>query len=438
MHDYTLAHVRDDVLLRDLAALIDQERVTIATVLVHIAEVDARRLYIPGGHPSMFAYCVDELRLSEDAAYKRIQAARAARQFPVLFAALAEGRLHLAAVCLLAPHLTADNVEELVQAATHRRKADVEELLAVRFSPRSVAATVRPVANHPLELAPGQVDDDWVASFEALPDRLGNREIASGEGELAPGQVETPRSEKAERYLLKVTIGKSTRDRLRHAQALLSHAVPSGDVAQVLDRALVALIGQLEKRKIGAGTGRRSAPPVRSRHIPASVRRAVWGRDQGQCTFISASGHRCAARRFLEFDHLDPVARGGKATVEGMRLRCRAHNQYEAERIFGADFMSRKREERRIATAEARASAAQEKVARERTAQDGAAKEQARDVLVGLRNLGIRADQARRAAEYSETLPVATLEDRMRAALQFLSPRRNPGMGQGEGIPIRD
>ena len=100
MHSYTLAHVRDDVLLRDLAALVAQERLTTATLLAHIAEVDLRRLYVPAGYSSMHAYCVEGLRLSEDAAYKRIQAARAARQFPSLFTALAEGRLHLTAVCL--------------------------------------------------------------------------------------------------------------------------------------------------------------------------------------------------------------------------------------------------------------------------------------------------------------------------------------------------
>src|SRR5204863_4012928 len=104
MHSYTLVHVRDDVLLRDLAALVTQDRLTTAILLAHITEVDDRRLYVPAGYPSMHAYCVEELRFSEDAAHKRIQAARAVRRFPSLFTALAEGRLHLTAVCLSAPH----------------------------------------------------------------------------------------------------------------------------------------------------------------------------------------------------------------------------------------------------------------------------------------------------------------------------------------------
>ena len=83
---------------------------------------------------------------------------------------------------------------------------------------------------------------------------------------------------------------------------------------------------------------------MRRRYGPAGVRRAVWERDRGQCTFVGSDGKRCQARRFLEFDHIMPVARGGRASVQGMRLRCRAHNQYDADRSFGAHFMAKKRE----------------------------------------------------------------------------------------------
>jgi len=263
-----------------------------------------------------------------------------------------------------------------------------------------------------------------------------------------------------ERFLLQLTVEKSTREKLQYAQALLSHAVPSGDVAQVLDRALDALIVELEKRKLGAGTRRqpklgavvvtRPRPTTRNRYIPARVRRAVWDRDGGQCTFVSASGHRCESRRFLEFDHIDPVARGGRATVEGMRLRCRAHNQYEAERTLGAGFMSQKRQEaRRVATearragTEARLAAAEARTGashnmprgmlevtdtRERAIEGGRdrggiGQDQIQDVLSGLRNLGCRTEEARRAVALTETLQIATLEERMRAALTFLGRR---------------
>ena len=107
--------------------------------------------------------------------------------------------------------------------------------------------------------------------------------------------------------------------------------------------------------------------------------------------------------------------------VDRMRLRCRAHNQYEAERAFGVGFMNRKRHEARCA-AEARARAlAKGRAANEQAVREQAASEQVQDVLAGLRNLGCRADEARRAAAFTGTLNNATLEERMRAALKFLS-----------------
>jgi len=393
MHDYTLTHLCDAVLIRDLLALVARDRATTATLLAHIAEVDDRKLFRPAGYPSMHAYCVDELHLSEDAAKKRIQAARASRQFPMLFTALAEGRLHLGALCMLAPHLTSDNAAMLVEAATHKSKCEIEEWLAHRYPLQQGPAGTVLVSPIPILRQPAP---------EVIP--------APPSDEGAPGhpegtQVQCP-PQNCERFLVQLTISRSTRDKLRYVQSLLSHAVPSGDVAQVLDRALDVLILQLERRKTGsARRPRASTPPApRSRYVPAHVRRAVWERDRGRCTFVSASGTRCNARRLLEFDHVDPVARGGRATVDRMRLRCRAHNQYEAERAFGSRFMERKRDEARAATAKARA-----------------ATEHAKDVLAGLRNLGCRANEARRAVEFSENLGNATLDERMRAALRYLS-----------------
>ncbi|TMQ66137.1 MAG: hypothetical protein E6K78_06755 [Candidatus Eisenbacteria bacterium] len=80
MSNYLLSHLSDHTLIRDLSMLVARERTVTAQLLAHIAEADARRLYLPGGFPSMYAYCVEELRLCEQAAYKRILVARTARK----------------------------------------------------------------------------------------------------------------------------------------------------------------------------------------------------------------------------------------------------------------------------------------------------------------------------------------------------------------------
>src|SRR5215470_4369009 len=98
VQSHALSHLADATLLHDLTTLIAKERGVTAAVLAHIAEVDERRLYLQAGHPSMWSYCVHDLHLSEEAAYKRIHAARLARQFPAIFSAVADGRLHLTGV----------------------------------------------------------------------------------------------------------------------------------------------------------------------------------------------------------------------------------------------------------------------------------------------------------------------------------------------------
>ena len=133
MSKYSLSHLCDQDLLRNLVALVARDRATTAELLAHIAEVEGRRLFAPKGYPCMYDYCVNELHLPEDAAIKRIRVARVARQFPAVFAALADGRLHLTAVFLLSRHLTAENGAELLAAAEHKSKAEIQLLLAARF-----------------------------------------------------------------------------------------------------------------------------------------------------------------------------------------------------------------------------------------------------------------------------------------------------------------
>src|SRR5262249_19838067 len=91
----------------------------------------------------------------------------------------------------------------------------------------------------------------------------------------------------AGRFLLQASIPTSAHDKLRYIQALLGHAVPTGDLAEVLERSFDAYIEKLEQQKFAATSrpraGRTSHDPP---HIPAAVKRAVWERDGGQCSFV--------------------------------------------------------------------------------------------------------------------------------------------------------
>jgi 5-methylcytosine-specific restriction endonuclease McrA len=427
--NYSLSHLSDEALLHGLSALVAQDRGTTAAMLAHIAEVDERKLYRPAGYDSMSAYCVGKLRLCEQAARKRIFAARAARRFPAIFGSLADGRLHLSAVVMLAPYLTETTADELLAAASHKTRAEIERLLAERFPRTDVFTWVQPIPvcstnGTPEQRSPGNVDDPVILGTVGTQLSSGTADVRSRVSPLS-----------SQSYEVQYTMGQHAHDLLSAAQELLSHEIPSGDVAQVVERALEIAVPLLQKRKFAATANPRPCGVSHNpRHIPADVMRAVWERDGGRCTFVSESGHRCESHRRLEFDHVLEVARGGEATVEGLRLRCRAHNQYQAERTFGAEFMRRKRE----AAAEARAAAKTEaRAARERTrAEAQAAREKkaaearakaaildqphVQEVIPWLQALRCRPDEVKRAAALCADMPEASLEERVRRAVSSL------------------
>jgi hypothetical protein len=168
---------------------------------------------------------------------------------------------------------------------------------------------------------------------------------------LAPGRTTQRRPKveplSAECYLVQFTASAELYAKLERATELLSHSVPSGDLPELFERALDALIERELKRRMGAGKPRklREQKPG-SRHVPVHVERAVRERDGHQCTFTDAEGRRCPERRFLTLEHRVPFARGGPPTVENLCLLCQSHNDYTARQAFGAAFIAEKQMQR--------------------------------------------------------------------------------------------
>jgi len=349
----SLAHLSDGTLRRDLNALVASDCMTTAKLLVRIAEFEHRRLYAEDGYSSMFTFCVQKLHFSEDMAFKRIRVARAIRRCPALLNAIADGRLHLTGAVLLAPHLRADNFKELIEAAGHKTKAEIELLIAQRFPRPDLASLVRAFPAPAPPAAPEVVLEPVRESGTqagVVPEPVRESKI---ETEVVPEPPRAiPTSSRVtplapRRFAFQTTIGQATHDKLQAIQELLGPRVHPRDLEQILDRAFNALLEKLQRAKCGATDRPReslSKPSKDRRCVPAHVRRAVWSRDGGRCTFVSDTGQRCEERQSLEFDHVLEVARGGQATVEGMRLLCRTHNQLSAERAFGSEFMRARRE----------------------------------------------------------------------------------------------
>ena len=379
MSSFTLGHLADHVLLQELKTLVRQDRATTAALLAHLAEVDARRLYARTDCPSMFHYCVRKLGFSEDVAAKRIHAARAARMHPAIFAAVAEGRLHLAGVTLLAPVLTKENVAELLAAAAHKSRREVEKLVAYRFPKPDVPEQLRPLAPEPARatalpvaqpagpelatLGPSPASSDvmeqsrsyapgHVAVLEIASEAVRSQPVAAAAAPApAPRERITPLS--PGHYSFESTFDEEIVELLDRAKALLGHTLPSRNRTEVLRRVLRDWVQAAERRKFGLTDRPRTSRkgPASERTIPNALKRAVMKRDGGRCTFVGGDGQRCESCDSLEFDHVTPLARGGLTTANNLRLLCRPHNQYEAERALGAGFMEGKRTKARHAAA---------------------------------------------------------------------------------------
>ena len=326
------------------------------------------------------------------------------------------GELHLTGITQLAAHLTEENHRAVLTRAKHLTMREIEHLVAeLAPKPDVVSRVVKlPRRTAPLKRnlesaqpANGQLKTS-PASSSSEPDQRLASESPGLQLSSRPEPVALPASPakatgkrfghvaplSPRRYKVEITIGEETHDTLRQLQDLLSHQIPSGDPALVIERALEDLLKKTLKTKAAMTDRPRKATPkrngerndksqtalrpslrecdserngamskkraagvlispttetisstsgTRTRAIPAEVKRKVWQRDGGSCAFTNAKGRRCDQRRFVEYHHTAPYARGGPHQVENIELRCRAHNLLEAERDYGVAFMAARR-----------------------------------------------------------------------------------------------
>jgi hypothetical protein len=344
MDHHERARLSDAELVATVERLARSEREASAALVAHLAEMLARRLHERLGYSSLYVYCVEVLRLSPDEAYDRMKAAKVARRFPSVLQMLADRELSLTTIRRLALHLTRQNHAELLGEASGRSGREVQLMLARRFPQPDVAPTIQrlpPPALPPLGPMPvaavvheTRLVDPGGAPSLAEPERVVTTLAAVTQVESRP-QVLRPLS--PERFHIAFTGDAAVVELVELARDLLRHAVPSGDLEQIMARALTVLVEDLLRRKFAVTeTPRaRSAKGEETRYIPAHVKRAVYLRDRGRCTFAGMGGHRCRERGFVEFHHVIAYAVGGRATVSNLTLRCKSHNQLDGEKDFG-------------------------------------------------------------------------------------------------------
>jgi hypothetical protein len=227
-----------------------------------------------------------------------------------------------------------------------------------------------------------------------------NDAVSTRAGTDASDQTSPAEPLSPQRYKVQFTAGEEYVKLVEEAQALLSRSAPRATLDEIQLRAMRALVAELKRRKhaavarsqkppaesadVGCSTAKRESaqksapefesehpqthanvgkqsevevkhpqsdaepgqsqveaesPRRRGRYVPAAVRRAVFGRDEGRCTYADALGQRCAETHRLEFHHLTAFALGGEHTKENLTLRCHAHNALAAEQDFGREFI---------------------------------------------------------------------------------------------------
>jgi hypothetical protein len=321
------------------------ERKTTSELLRLLVELERRGLHLALGYSSLFAYCTRALRLSEQAAYSRITAARAARRFPRLLDLLVEGSITLSGAGLLAPHLTDETADLLLDASRFKATREIERMLAGAFPQPDIPTKIRALPAP--SACPVSADSQLHADprlAAAVTRTIPQAAVAAPPAGQKGTAITCPRASSViapiapTRYLLKVTLSEDTEHKLQRARALLRHTNPDGDLDAILNRALTLLLDRIARTKAGQVRAPRVAAASlrpKGRRIPAAIRREVFARDGGRCVFVGTDG-LCGETAFVEFHHLIPFAEGGSATAANLELRCRAHNAYEAAVHFGS------------------------------------------------------------------------------------------------------
>lgn len=282
-----LSTYSDSELISQTRTVVAEERKLTARVLQHLEEIERRKLHLEPDVGSLFEFCQRELGYSENEAHCRISAMRLAREVPQVVEAMETGKLSLT---------------NLARAQTFFRQE--------KKSGRPVAVAAK---------------QELLKELEGLSTRACDRKLS----ELNPERKRTVTFEVDEETL-------SALERIRELWG--NQDLSDGELFKKMTRLVLSKIDPGLKKSVGAPKVKlmEDAPPAEmitpeNRHIPESVKRDVWKRDEGRCTFISR-GHRCKSRYALQFDHIiHHYGHGGAHTVGNLRLLCRNHHRRKAE-----------------------------------------------------------------------------------------------------------
>ena len=194
---------------------------------------------------------------------------------------------------MLAPHRTKANCDELLTQAIHKTKDAIKELVAEIAPKPDVLSVVRKLVSRQAKFVPQTPTEP--RSDGAGPDSVGENCQAPppAPAPKAPEKLAVVEPLAPARYKVQFTASAEFRDKIERLEA--------------------KRFGKTKTPRKGLEEANTS-PGVRG--ISAPVRRFVWERDGGQCTYETKDGRRCPAREGVEFHHDEPYGVGGDRSAE--------------------------------------------------------------------------------------------------------------------------
>jgi len=244
-----------------------------ADLLSTIMEVNAAKLYLDFKLASLYAYCLQELKLTEDVACSFIAVARKAEEVPELKKAVEQG-LPFTKAKIVARVITPKNQEELLKTAKISSCNKLEREVVKENPKAAVVEKVIPVAEnrHRLELGIGE---DLLQKLRRVQDLVCNKERRAA-------SLEESLSAMVELYLEK-------EDPQRKAERARP---PKKEQNPAADR-----------------------PPAASLH-------AVNQRDKGRCQIPG-----CESTRWIDIHHIILRSEGGSHAPENLITLCGFHHR---------------------------------------------------------------------------------------------------------------
>lgn len=283
-----IRRLTNEDLLKKTALLAQEERKITIDVLLYLKEIERRRLHLDLGFSSLYEYALKELKYSEGAAYRRVQAMRLLRDMPEVEQKISSGQLSLTTASKIQASARDKPIAikmDLVQQLEGRSSREVEQRLAANVPARELTR--------------------WVS---------------------------------ADKVELKIQLNKDPFKGLEELKALKSNTPGHSSFSKVVEDLIELGQEKWNPLRRAASTAPRSGAQPESlnpRYLSPSLRQEIWRRDQNQCTYTNPqTGQRCTAKHYLHIDHILPVALGGKAEAQNLRLLCAQHNHHRAEKTF--------------------------------------------------------------------------------------------------------